>query len=174
MGFLWSPSGPWIYLGHGEPDRREWIPSYFYTTPQLDDVCVRQLRGWKMRSYEGLMNEFSAALQFFDDFGENWSALKDCLVSLDEWLPASAYVIVIERAEELLIEDPVELEAFLRTITAAGESWSIAVSSPEQYKRPPIPFHVLLNVSDGHHEGIARVARTVDAARTPIPVRTDY
>lgn len=169
--FLWSPEGPWVYVGRGEPGREKWIPSYFYTTPKLDDVCVRTLRGWKMRSYEALMDEFGAALQFFDGFGENWPALSDCLRSLDEWLPAKAYVLVVERAEEVLVDDSVELEAFLRTLHSAGESWSEAADSPEMYARPPIPFHVLLNVSDAHPEGIDRFIRTAAEARTDIPLR---
>lgn len=169
--FLWSTDGPWVYVGHGEPGREKWIPSSFYTTPELDDVCVRTLRGWKMRSYEGLMNEFGAALQFFDGFGENWPALSDCLRSLDEWMPASAYVLVVERAEEVLVDDPRDLEAFLRTLHSAGESWAEAVDSPEVYARPPIPFHVLLNVSDAHPEGVDRFVRVAGDARTDIPLR---
>lgn len=169
--FLWSPEGPWVYVGHGEAGRVKWIPSYFYTNPAVDDVCVRTLRGWKMRSHQALMDEFAAALQFFDGFGENWSALADCLRSLDEWLPAKAYVLVVERAEEVLVDDPLDLEAFLRTLHSAGESWSEAVDSPEIHARPPIPFHVLLNVSDGHPEGIDRFIRTAAEARTDIPLR---
>ena len=48
-----------------------------------------------MRRLPDLMNEFGAALQFFDGFGENWHALKECLSYLDEWLPATAYVLVV-------------------------------------------------------------------------------
>ena len=169
--FLWSTEGPWVYVGHGEPGREKWIPSSFYMTAELDEVCVRTLRGWKMRSYEGLMNEFGAALQFFDGFGENWAALSDCLRSLDEWLRAKAYVLVVERAEEVLVDDPLDLEAFLRTLHSAGESWSEAVDSPEIYARPAIPFHVLLNVSDAHPEGIDRFARAAAEARTDVPLR---
>ncbi|MBN6191350.1 MULTISPECIES: barstar family protein [unclassified Microbacterium] len=169
--FLWTTGGPWVYVGHGEPGREKWIPSWFYAEPGRDDVCVRTLRGWKMRSYEGLMNEFGAALQFFDGFGENWPALSDCLRSLDEWLPASAYVLVVERAEEVLVDDPLDLEAFLRTLHFAGESWSEPVDGPAVHARPPTPFHALLNVSDAHPEGIDRFVRVAAGARTDIPLR---
>lgn len=169
--FLWATNGPWVYVGHGERDRERWIPSAFYAKPGLNGVCVRTLRGWKMRSYEALMDEFGAALQFFGGFGENWPALSDCLRSMDDWLPASAYVLVVERAEEVLVDDPLDLEAFLRTLHVAGESWSEPVDSPAVYARPPIPFHVLLNVSDAHPEAIDRSIRVAAGARTEIPLR---
>ena len=67
---LWSPSGPWIYVGFGEPERTDWFPSYFYGRPG-SDVCVRRLRGWKMPTTKDLMTEFGAAFQFFDGFGDH-------------------------------------------------------------------------------------------------------
>ena len=101
LDYLFSVEPPWIYVGSGEPERRKWNPSDFYSR-EGTNACVRRLRGKKMRTKGGLMDEFAASLQFFDGFGENWHALSECLAYLDEWLPADAYILVVEGAEEVL------------------------------------------------------------------------
>ena len=59
---------------------------------------------------EALMNEFGAAFQFFEKFGDNWNALEETLGYIDEWLPADAYILTVERAEEVLREaEPSEM-----------------------------------------------------------------
>ncbi len=150
LKFLYGVDPPWIYVGQGEPDRAPWTASHFYSRPGLD-VCVRRLRGWKMRSTGALMNEFGAALQFFEGFGENWHALEECLGYLDEWLPAAAYVLVVERAEEVLEDEPAKLPALLKTMDAAGEFWSTAIEDGDRFDRNSLPFHALFNVSDRHN-----------------------
>jgi len=47
-------------------------------------ITVR-LRGSKMKDYQGLYNEFGAALQFPYYFGENWNAFDECIKDLS-WL----------------------------------------------------------------------------------------
>lgn len=149
LDFLWSSTSPWIYVGPGEADRAGWNPTHFYSFDGLD-VCTRRLRGEKMRCTADLMNEAAAALQFFDNFGENWYALEECLCYLDEWMPAEAYVIVIERSEELLVGDDVALRALLATLHAAGEFWSRPVEGSDRFVRGAVPFHILLNVGPQH------------------------
>lgn len=170
LDFLSRSSPPWIYVGTGEAERRAWTPSHFYAQVGMN-VCVRRLRGWKMHSVGELMSEVGAALQFFDGFGENWYALEESLCYLDEWLPADAYVIVVERAEDLLPGDDEQLGALLTTFNAAGEFWSQPVSSPDRFERSPAPFHLLLNVSEGHLEAVARI--TTVATEVRVPVRLD-
>jgi hypothetical protein len=170
LDFLWSPTAPWVYVGPGEAERKNWTPSHFYTHDGAD-VCVRRLRGWKMRTVGELMSEIGAALQLFDGFGENWYALEESLCYLDEWLPAGAYVIVVEQAEEVLSGDDEQLRALLTTFDAAGEFWSRPVDSPERFEREPVPFHLLLNVSAEHPEAVAAIAEA--AAAEGIRVRTD-
>ncbi|MCP4305633.1 MAG: barstar family protein [bacterium] len=159
--FLYRSEPPWIYAGPGEPDRLSWNPIHFYSPPG-EAVCVRRLRGWKMRTTTALMNEFGAALQLFDGFGENWYALEECLSYLDEWLPATAYVLVVERAEEVLADEPVQLEALLTTINAAAESWSRAIEDGDRFDRAPVPFHLLLNVSGGHESAELAILRAAE------------
>jgi hypothetical protein len=89
----------------------------------------------------------------------------------DEWLPADAYVIVVEKAEDVLAEDRAELEALLVTLDAAGDFWSQPVDSPERFARGPVPFHVLLNVGPQGQDAAALVASVARAAG--VQVRTD-
>jgi hypothetical protein len=156
LEFLFQAEPPWVFVGVGETERLPWVPSVFYSRPGLD-VCVRKLRGWKMRTVASLMNEFGAALQLFDGFGENWYALEECLSYLDEWLPAAAYVLVVEGAEHLLADDPSGLSALLLTLNGAGESWSRAIADGDRFDRPPRPFHVLLNLSELNIGAIERL-----------------
>jgi hypothetical protein len=158
LDFLWQPSPPWICSSAGEASRKQWIPSYFYSREGLD-VCVRRFRGWKMRTQQHVMDEVAAALQFFDGFGENWNAMNECLCYLDEWLPAQAYVLVVEEAQEVLADDDEALLALLMTFDAAGRFWSQpVVEGPEHFRRGPAPFHLLLNAEEAGRQRIERVA----------------
>lgn len=162
LDYLFRVEPPWIYLGPGEPERKAWNASHFYSGAGLS-VCVRHLRGQKMRNTETLMNEFAAALQFFGGFGENWHALEECLGYLDEWLPANAYVLVVERAEEVLQEESLgEKISLLRALHATGEFLAKPIADGDRFDRPAVPFHVLLNLTStvvAAHTDIARAAR---------------
>ena len=43
------------------------------------ELAIRVVRGNKMRRLDDLYNEFAAAFQFPDYFGENWAAFDECL-----------------------------------------------------------------------------------------------
>lgn len=123
-----------------------------------------------MRTTAGLMDEVSASLQFFDGFGENWYALGECLQCLDEWLPADAYVLVVEGAEELLRDEQApQMAALLKTLHGAGEWWSRPVTDNDRFNRNAVPFHVLLNVGENAPTAIDRIIRI--AAESNVPVR---
>lgn len=162
LQFLFRVDRPYLCVGVGEPERKKWAPSTFYSLSGVD-VCVRRLRGDKMRTTQALMNEIGAALQFFEGFGENWYALEECLSYLDEWLPSDSYVLVVEQAELLLVDEPEYLEAFFTTVNAAGEFWSAAIDDGDRFDRSAIPFHVLLNISDDGNPDVA-IARLRAAA----------
>lgn len=70
-------------------------------------VEVRFLRGKKMRTKAGLLDEFAAALQFPHCFGENWDALRDVLSSLP-LLKTGALLICVWDAPEVLRESTPE------------------------------------------------------------------
>ena len=167
--YLFRAEAPWIYVGAGEPQRKPWIPTVFYSRSGLN-VCTRQLRGSKMRTTQSLMDEFGAALQFFDGFGENWDALRECLAYMDEWLPADAYILLIAHADSVLAdagED--ELATLLRVLHGTGDWWSKAITDNDRFNRPSRPFHCLLLGDEP--EGVKRILDV--AASQKVPVRTD-
>ncbi len=102
-----------------------------------------------MRTVSSLMDEFAAAFQFFDGFGENWLALSDCLQCLNDWMPADAYVVLIDRAQEILADEGEAHPALLTTLDECAEAWSREVRGNGHFDRNAIPFQVLFNVSDG-------------------------
>lgn len=147
LDFLFRAESPWVHLGQGEPERKDWNYSQFYSRPGRN-VCVRKLRGNKMRTIHALMDEFAAAFQFFEEFGENWYALEECLEYLDEWLVADAYIIVIERADEMLCqENKEEIASCLKVLETVGDFWSKPIKGNGRFDRDPKPFHSLLNLS---------------------------
>lgn len=168
LDYLFRVEPPWIYMGPGEPERKVWNPAHFYSREGLS-VCVRHFRGQKMRNTEALMNEFAAALQFFGGFGENWYALEECLGYLDEWLPADAYVLVVERAEELLQEDGLgEKISLLKVLHATGEFWAKSIADDDRFDRPAVPFHVLLNLTSAVSAADTDIARAARDAGIPL------
>jgi len=170
LDYLFLSEPPWITIGPGEVERVKWITAHFYSKPGCN-VCTRRLRGNKMRIIQGLMDEFAAALQFFDGFGENWTALKECLDYLDEWMPADAYVLVVERSEELLAEEsPDQMIALLKTLHEVGDWWSKPVVNNDRFNRRAIPFHVLLNVSDGGTVIAERIVELAKEAQVPVRI----
>lgn len=126
------------------------------------------------------MDEFGAAFQFFEGFGENWYALEDCLECLDEWLPADSYILIVECAEEMLCEEiPEELTLFLITMDRVGKSWSKSIEDNGRFNRKSIPFHALLHVSPQTTNGCARFTKaalksgiSVGELRDPNPPKT--
>jgi len=147
--FLFSIESPHISFVKAEAESEKWIPSYYYSKDNIDTRVIR-LRGTKMRTVAALMNEFGAAFQFFDGFGENWLALSDCLTCLDEWMPAEGYVILFTEADSILEnEETKHLAALLKTLDEAGHWWSKPVFNNDRFNRPARPFHSLFLLPKG-------------------------
>lgn len=167
--FICRVEDPWIYIGIDDIERQKWIPSVYFTCSSLN-LTVRIVRGNKMRTTCSMMDEISAALQFFEDFGENWYALKDCLESMHEWLPGDAFLIVVTKAEELLSEEnPDNLSALLLTLHEVGQYYSISINDNGSFNRNKMPFHVLFLFST---DSIIELKRMKEIAKTAtIPFR---
>jgi RNAse (barnase) inhibitor barstar len=109
--------------------------------------AIRTIRGKKSRTANHFFNEIAAAMQFPYYFGENGSALTDCITDL-EWLPADAYLLAIPDAAEFLIDEiPDHFESVVQIFAAANEQWV----TPNQYfprDRQPTPFHVLFQCAE--------------------------
>lgn len=119
-------------------------------------LTARLVRGRKMRTVRRLFDEFSAALQFPYYFGENWPAFDECLADMD-WLPlrVGVAVVVVDATEVLSDEPAAELTTLVRTIVRASETYAEPIDSGEWWDRPPLPFHVVLQVP-GHDEAPLR------------------
>ena len=115
----------------------------------------------------GVDGRVRRCVQLFTGFGENWPALTECLSYLDEWLPADAYVLVVERADELLADDEADVPALLRALDGAGRFWSEPVIDSGRFDRPARPFHALLMVPESNGAVVQRMrtaASSIDVA----------
>lgn len=118
-------------------------------------AAVRRIRGSRCRTARGMFDELAAALQFPAHFGGNWNALRDVLSDLS-WLPAEAYLLVVEDADDVLAEEADEVLATgLGVLAASAESAA------------PVPFQFVLQAPS-----TGRVARTLTANGTAFTTRS--
>jgi len=91
---------------------------------------ARSVRGKKMRTTDGLFDEFAAALQFPWYFGENWDAFDECLADMDSWLlPTAGIAVLVYDAAQVLVDEPAEqLEIAVKVFATAMAE--LAVSGP--------------------------------------------
>jgi Barstar (barnase inhibitor) len=116
-----------------------------------DGVIAKILRSSKMKTLDGVFDEFAAAFQFPYYFGENYAAFDECLSDLP-WTPRCAYAVMIIQAEQFLEDDPVELATTLRTLSNVAHNLSLPIQDGAQWDRAAIPFHVLFfSDSDKQH-----------------------
>lgn len=141
---LYKPLPPWVVINSLLPEEEIWTPSFLYKNDTVLSPVIRVLRGRKMHRLQDLMNEFGAALQFSESFGENWHALRESLMYLDEWLKGDAYILIVTNPEEVLIKDEEQIEWLLKVIQEVGDWWSAPVVNNDRFNRPAIPFHVVL------------------------------
>lgn len=108
-------------------------------------LTVRRLRGRKMHDYQGLFDEFAAALQFPWYFGENANALRECITDLSWLASGRGYVLVIEQVSEVLGDSDDEGLSWLVGLLAdTAKQWSVPVRSGEPWDRDATPFHVVV------------------------------
>lgn len=109
-----------------------------------------RVRGRRMRSTDGLMAEMSAALQFPHYFGENWAALDECLSDMDWLLPTKAIVVLVGEPSDVLRDEPIdELQALVKAISNASETYNSPIAEGEWWDRPAVPFHIVLQTDPG-------------------------
>lgn len=94
-----------------------------YQAPE--NYRVRELRGAKMRTLAGVYDEFAAAFQFPYYFGANKDAFDECLRDLDDFVgPARGYLVVVRDADQLLADQPGQLDWFAGAMGDAAAYWS--------------------------------------------------
>ena len=107
----------------------------------LPGFRVVTVDGEQCRTKTTALVEFAARLDFPPYFGHNWDAFEECLRDL-AWMPAPGYVIVVNRAENILTESARDYSTFIDILSSAGEQWA-SPRSPER-ERSGVPFHALL------------------------------
>ena len=135
--FLGTSDGPLIQPWRG-------------TAEALVDAVGRQvplwwLRGSRMRTRQGLMDEWAAAAQFPPHFGGTWDALRDALVDL----PEGGTFLILE-AEQLLQDAPPSDIGTLLVVLRAS-----------QKDLAPSTFRVVLQVEPDHYETLVAGLRAL-------------
>jgi hypothetical protein len=108
-------------------------------------LTARVVRGRKMRTLQGVFDEFAAALQFPLYFGENKDAFNDCTSGLETLPAGEGYVVTITEPDQVLADEGSDALAWLTSsLASAAEQWTRPVELGEWWDRPAIPFHVVL------------------------------
>lgn len=88
------------------------------------DLVSRIIRGKRCKTKEGLIQEFSAALQFpYYAINDNWDGFDECIIDLD-WLPAEKYFIFITNFDEVLTQYSQDLKTFFIILKDAIIQWT--------------------------------------------------
>ncbi|MCU7829566.1 MAG: barstar family protein [Candidatus Thiodiazotropha sp. (ex Myrtea sp. 'scaly one' KF741663)] len=138
-------------------------PPWIIQTDMDDDIVLSELKkkygeqvkknyfvlnGNKMHDFDGLFTEFSIGLKFPDYFGRNFNALDECMADL-EWLNLNTYIIFIKNASEILEKNTNrDFDALIKLLDNVAYEWSKPVKLGEEWDRDPVPFHVILQVTD--------------------------
>jgi hypothetical protein len=118
-------------------------------------AVIRVLRGKKCRSLDAFFDEAAAALQFPYYFGENWPAFDECITDL-EWLPASAYLIVISNAHLLLEAEPDgDFRVLVTTFARTNIRW-LTPNLGFPRSREATAFHVVFQCGAGDLPALAQ------------------
>lgn len=113
-------------------------------------LVARAVRGTRMGTVRGVLDEFAAALQFPYYFGGNKDAFDECMRELDETLGAAdGYVVLVRDAATLLSEQPDELAWLADALAFHAEHWAGV----------DVVFRVLLQAEPGAERALARAWR---------------
>ncbi len=101
---------------------------------RLKGVRLFRLDGRNVLTKLRFLAVAARTLDFPSWFGANWDAFEDCVTDL-EWVPAPAYVVLLENMERFAQRAPRDFDTALRILEAAAEFWS----------EKGVPFHVLVS-----------------------------
>ncbi len=135
---LFRTAPPYLHLWKAAPSDAYEFARSIQQAPGRQAI-VRLIRGRKAGTEAALFDEFGAALQFPDYFGENWDALFECLCDL-EWLAGDAYLLFITDGELVLEREPKEFKNLIEVLARAAEEWAKAEDSQGVAR----PFHIVL------------------------------
>lgn len=136
-------SPPWIVLADLDSDQ------FALKVDELRNSGgqVIEIDGASATTSAALFDEFAQAARLPNYFGRNWAALDECLADL-EWLPGASYVVILKNAHRLLEFSRQERKVFIRVITKVAVEWAEPVRDGEDWDRPSVPFHLVVNCED--------------------------
>lgn len=139
---LWTTSQPRVHVlpDSANPD------SLRRSVPPSGGIVVT-LDGERMRSAEAFFAEFVREFRFPEYFGWNWAAFAECITELSG-RPAPAYLLTIERADQLLVDSPTDREIFFRLIRDVTLHWANSFGLGPEWGGGEVPFNVALLCSD--------------------------
>jgi RNAse (barnase) inhibitor barstar len=135
---LSSALPPWLHLIVCQERAVTEVPTHQFQkySPQ---TIVRVLRGSRCTTKQSLLEGLARELEFPPYFGHNWDALDECLADLEDWMPATAYILLFLEADELLADSQEDFKILLDILQTAALRWAS--------RRPPVPFHTVLQCS---------------------------
>ena len=140
---------PWIIPIEIDKDNFEQQLNEFKSDTTNQNL-IFLLNGNKMKNVNSLFNEFAIVLQFPSYFGKNWNAFDECINDLD-WFYGENYIIVINEAQNILINDKIEeIEIFFKICKNSCIEWSKPLDLDEEWGRSGKPFHFLLQFENKH------------------------
>lgn len=139
---LWTTSEPRL---HVLPDSTD-LDSLRRSIPVSGGTVVK-LDGGLMRTAEALFAEFVREFRFPEYFGWNWAAFAECITELSGY-PARAYLLIIERADLVLVDGPADREIFFRLIKDVSSEWANSFGLGPEWGGGEVPFNVVLLCSD--------------------------
>lgn len=140
--FLASAEGHRFHAWQGTAaDLADEVRALAQKGPALPRMCW--LRGDRMRTKAGLLDEWAAAAQFPPYFGGTWDALRDALAER----PDAAYFVL--QADRLLAEAPPEESAILAAILR-----QVVEDAPDR------PFHVVFQAEPGSYGNLLEGLRS--------------
>lgn len=139
-------TNPTFFTERGAPLIRPWRGTAEALLEAAQGVApLWWLRGSRMRTKPGLMDEWAAAAQFPPHFGGTWDALRDALADL----PTGGTFLVLE-AEQWLQEAPPAEAAML-----------LAVLRDVRNDLAPKPFHLVFQAEPAQYDSLVEGLRAL-------------
>ncbi len=111
-----AAGGPWALLLRSRPAGLWLLRGEAETVHGLE---TRLVEGARCATSAELFDEWSAALEFPEQFARDWDAFDECVSDL-EWLPGTARAILVSDAERLLEHERARLPTLLDSLRIAA------------------------------------------------------
>ncbi|WP_235283968.1 barstar family protein [Methanosarcina sp. 2.H.T.1A.8] len=122
------------------------MDKFIETLSKGKDSYLAKIDGSKCKDLDSLFSEFKQAFKFPDYFGYNWAAFDECLNDLD-WIDAESYVLVIKNMTEILPDDNINFDRFLKYLYEALTEWTEGRDC-DDFPTEKKPFHIYFHSSE--------------------------